>query len=109
MNSALLRLFHREPLRGSTLAPWFNVSMNTDDSSDLTERRAARRLPEVDRDRCTGCGRCVAACDLHLLSLETVRWEKFATLNGPGQCTGCSLCAVRCPFDAITMTKPAGS
>ena len=29
------------------------------------------RLPAIDARRCTGCGRCVAACaELHLLSLE---------------------------------------
>jgi ferredoxin len=61
------------------------------------------RLPAIDTRRCTGCGRCVAACGLHLLSLETVRWEKFAVLHEPDRCTGCSLCAVICPFHAVTM------
>ena len=40
------------------------------------------------------------------LSLETVRWKKTATLQGPERCTGCSLCAWRCPFDAIDMREP---
>ena len=65
------------------------------------------RVPEIDKHRCTGCGRCVAACDLHLLSLERVRWEKFAVLQEPDRCSGCSVCAVWCPFHAITMKKPA--
>lgn len=63
----------------------------------------APRLPLVDHQRCTGCGRCVAACGLHLLSLEPVRWEKFAVLDDARRCTGCSDCAVVCPFRAITM------
>jgi ferredoxin len=65
------------------------------------------RLPEIDTQRCTGCGRCVAACELHLLSLEAVRWERFARLHDAERCTGCSLCAVKCPFDAITLRVPA--
>ena len=66
----------------------------------------AVRLPDVDTTRCTGCGRCVAACDLHLLSLETLHWKKFAVLHEPQRCTGCSVCAVTCPFHAITMRTP---
>jgi ferredoxin len=66
-----------------------------------------RRLPAIDTRRCTGCGQCVAACELHLLSLELVRWEKFSLLHEPDRCTGCKACAVKCPFHAITMRSPA--
>ena len=70
--------------------------------------RGSGRLPAVDPARCTGCGRCVAACDPHVLSLEVVRWKKTAVLHDPQRCTGCTLCAVRCPFDAIAMVAAAG-
>lgn len=65
--------------------------------------REARRLPLIDPQRCTGCGRCVAACELHLLSLETLHWKKSSVLHDAQRCTGCSLCALHCPFDAITL------
>jgi ferredoxin len=65
--------------------------------------------PDVDRGRCTGCGHCVAACDLHLLSLEVERWKKFSVLHEPERCTGCRLCALKCPFDAITMRRPVAA
>ncbi len=75
----------------------------------MTARRPAPRLPVVDPTRCTGCGRCVAACAPRVLSLETrPDWRKSAVLHAAGDCTGCSLCAWRCPFDAITMRRPPG-
>jgi ferredoxin len=87
-------------------------AMNSVDSTDPAESpgrpqklRRLGRLPDIDTQRCTGCGQCVAACDPHLLSLEVVRWKKFSVLHEPERCTGCSLCAVKCPFDAITMRK----
>jgi NAD-dependent dihydropyrimidine dehydrogenase PreA subunit len=69
----------------------------------------AKQLPAIDPDRCTGCGRCVAACGPRVLSLETVRWRKTARLHEESACTGCSVCAPRCPFGAITMRRVAAS
>jgi len=74
----------------------------------MTARRPAPRLPVVDADRCTGCGRCVAVCEPRVLSLETrPDWRKSAVLHPADGCTGCSLCALRCPFGAIAMRRPA--
>ena len=75
-------------------------------ASDAHAPRRSQRLPDIDTQRCTGCGRCVAVCDPHLLSLEVVRWKKLAALHEPERCTGCSACAVTCPVHAIAMRKP---
>ena len=76
----------------------------------MTAGRPAPRLPDIDPDRCTGCGRCVAGCEPRVLSLETrADWRKSAVLHARADCTGCSLCALRCPFQAITMRRPAAA
>ena len=83
--------------------------MAPDDSTGRAQRARAdktHRLPEIDPNRCTGCGRCVAACEPHVLSLETVDWRKRAVLDDAAGCTGCSQCALRCPFQAIAMKRP---
>jgi len=60
---------------------------------------------DVDPARCTGCGWCVAACPLNLLSLEPHGWRKHSVINDMAACTGCKKCEMRCPFDAITVTR----
>ncbi len=62
-------------------------------------------LPDMDAARCTGCGRCVAVCPPHVLSLETIAWRKSSVLGNAKACTGCSKCDAACPFEAITMLK----
>jgi ferredoxin len=70
----------------------------------MTPPRAPPRrlLPEVSA-RCTGCGRCVAACGPGVLWLDLHGWKKSAVLHDPPGCTGCSRCEAVCPFDAIHM------
>lgn len=69
-------------------------------------RPAKAPLPDIDPARCTGCGRCIAVCPVHVLGFHTERWTKFAVLVEADPCTGCSRCEARCPFNAITM-RPA--
>jgi NAD-dependent dihydropyrimidine dehydrogenase PreA subunit len=59
------------------------------------------RLPEVNRKRCTGCGRCVAACPLRLFTLEVSGYRKNAVLGNPAACTGCGNCIEACPVGAL--------
>lgn len=64
-------------------------------------------LPDIDPARCTGCGRCVAACGPHVLSLEPRGWVKSSVLHDPTACTGCGACEAVCPFSVIAMVEGA--
>lgn len=62
-------------------------------------------LPAIDPARCTACGRCVAACPPHVLSLHPLGWVKTAALDDAAHCTGCAQCKVVCPFGAVRMVR----
>ena len=62
-------------------------------------------LPAIDPARCTACGRCVAACAPHVLSLHPKGWVKTAALDDVAGCTGCAQCKVVCPFGAVRMVR----
>ena len=53
----------------------------------------------VDRERCTGCGECVAVCPHAALALRgnAPRADLFA----PERCMECGACGLNCPEAAI--------
>ncbi|WPC66858.1 4Fe-4S dicluster domain-containing protein [Rhodoferax ferrireducens] len=63
----------------------------------------AIRIPTIDAARCSGCGRCIAACHLRLFAFETHEWKKTSVLHDSERCSGCGKCAANCAIDAITM------
>lgn len=62
----------------------------------------------VERERCKGCGLCVAVCPfgvLHLSSDYNSLGYAVAAMAYPEKCTGCALCAQRCPDVAIEVYR----
>ena len=64
--------------------------------------------PRIDAT-CTGCGRCVAACSEHALTLATERADGFGrkiATGDPHRCTGCGACLPSCPRHALSFLRP---
>jgi len=83
-----------QPYPGKT-----GIYMETDGSGALKPDR--QDIPKIDSTRCSGCGRCVAACPLRLITLEVSGFRKSAVLSNAELCTRCGLCVESCLLDAI--------
>lgn len=61
-------------------------------------------IPQVDAEKCTGCGRCAEVCEFHaIVNLGG------NTLVFPELCHGCGSCTLVCPEQAISeVPKPIG-
>ena len=58
------------------------------------------------RDRCKGCGLCIALCPKHILALDTsanVKGYRPAICTDEAACIGCASCAKICPDSIITI------
>ncbi len=68
-------------------------------------------LPEIDLDKCTGCGDCIELCPGGVISLANDK----VTITRPDECSYCTDCelycpsgAIRCPFEIVlTVTDAA--
>ncbi len=64
---------------------------------------------EIDRERCKGCGLCVAICPKQVLELSRELNPKGyypAYRARPEDCIYCAMCCVMCPDVAITISEP---
>ena len=64
-------------------------------------------LPETDHERCTGCGKCVAACPVEAMSLVSAndpgRPKLKAARLDEDLCLGCGVCVPACPESGIRL------
>jgi len=57
--------------------------------------------PEVDSEKCVGCGECVDICPVDVYEIQN---EKSVPVNEE-ECLGCESCIEVCGQDAITVTE----
>jgi thioredoxin reductase (NADPH) len=56
-------------------------------------------IPQVDPERCDGCGRCVEACPEGVLKIVVGRPQLLHDTD----CVYCGLCEESCPTGAIAL------
>jgi heterodisulfide reductase subunit A-like polyferredoxin len=79
----------------------------------ILDREEERVFPEVNEERCSGCGSCKDACPHSAIEMQMQ--ERDIAIFGPAlsttvpvahvkqdTCVGCGLCASTCPSDVIT-------
>lgn len=62
----------------------------------------------IDRNRCKGCGLCVAVCPKQVLRISDEINDKgyFPVYQAhPGDCLFCATCCIMCPEVALTITE----
>ena len=57
--------------------------------------------PEVDAEKCVGCGECVGICPVDVYELQN---EKSVPVNAE-ECLGCDSCIEVCEYAAITISE----
>lgn len=71
-------------------------------------------LPVVDKEKCTGCGKCVAACPKKIIEVIPINAHVAVFCNSLDKgavvrkickvgCIGCGICSKQCPHGAIKM------
>ena len=57
--------------------------------------------PQVNPEKCIGCGECVEACPVDVYEIQD---EKAVPVNAE-ECLGCESCIEVCEQEAITVTE----
>lgn len=67
-------------------------------------------IMEVDREKCTGCGKCVKACPVQAIELVVEKVDgrnRGWAVRDEGLCLGCGVCAAACAHGGISFRPRA--
>ena len=67
-----------------------------------------RGMVTIDKERCKGCGLCIATCPHHVLAYSgqlNNSGYNVVHMEDPDACVGCAFCAMTCPDVAIEVYK----
>ena len=68
------------------------------------ERRKIKWYPIIDRNKCIGCGICIATCGRDVFEFDFKK--KKSKVKNPYNCmVGCDNCSVYCPAEAISFPQ----
>jgi ferredoxin len=59
---------------------------------------------KLDREKCTGCGRCVEVCPRGVLVMR----ERKAEILDRDRCIECGACQRNCAFEAVAVNSGVG-
>ena len=68
----------------------------------------AKGRPEIDSNRCKGCGLCVEVCPEKILRLAesfNSQGQHYSECFAEERCTACTSCAIMCPDSAIRVWR----
>lgn len=66
------------------------------------QEKAYIPIPQVDEDKCDGCGKCKEVCEYNALAvMPPIEGQKGTVLIFPHLCHGCGACSLLCPQKAI--------
>jgi NAD-dependent dihydropyrimidine dehydrogenase PreA subunit len=67
----------------------------------LMPGKIGHKFPQVDKNKCTGCGTCKSVCPANVFDLKGGK----SVVSRPQDCLECGSCVANCPQEAIKLVS----
>ena len=70
----------------------------------MARRHIQTEYLDIDKDKCTACGKCIEACSRQVLKIVGIKFlinHRHISVARHEECIGCLSCVEACPENAI--------